>query len=123
MNDPGSQRGSATVLAVAVIGVVLGVGVTLASVLVVVSVRVETETAADAAALAAVSAAIEGRAPGPAAASVAAANGARLLRCRCPRFTGESFVATVLVVRDVRMPFLGARDIRVERSAEFEAVP
>ena len=123
MSDRRSQQGSATVLAVAAIGVIVAVGFALVSILVVVSVRVETETAADAAALAAVAAAIEGRAPIPAASEIAAANRARLVRCRCPPFIGRPFVATVLVARDVRIPFFGDRSIRVERTAEYEVAP
>lgn len=123
MSERPCQRGSATVFAVAVIGVVVAVGLALVSVVALASVRIETETAADAAALAAVAAAVEGRTPSLAAASIAAANGARLIRCRCPRFSGQSFVATVLVARDVRMPFFGDRNVRVERAAEYELAP
>lgn len=108
---------------VAVVGLIAAVGLTLAGVLVVVAARIETETAADAAALAAVAAAIEGRSPQPAAAGAAAANGARLSRCRCPDFPGRTFSATVLVVRDVRIPLVGERRIHVERSAEFVTDP
>lgn len=123
MNRSGRQRGSVSVLGVAVIGLVVTVGLALVSVLGAVSVRIETETAADAAALAAVTAAVEGRAPSPAAATVAAANGAHLVRCRCPAFAGRSFSATVLIARAVRMPLLGDRTIHVERSAEYEVGP
>lgn len=123
MSDRRSQQGSATVLAVAAIGVIVAVGFALVSILVVVSERVETETAADAAALAAVAAAIEGRAPIQAAREIAAANRARLVGCRCPAFIGRPFDATVLVARDVRIPFFGDRSIRVERTAEYEVAP
>lgn len=119
--DP--ERGSTTVLGLAVIGLVVLVGVSLVSVLAAVSVRIEVETAADAAALAAVVAAIDGRPPAASAAGVAAANGARLVRCRCPGHTEATFSATVRVTREVRIPILGTRTIDVERSAEFEAGP
>jgi hypothetical protein len=111
------------VFGVAAIGLIVTLGLVLVAVVAAVSVRIETETAADAAALAAVAAAVEGRQPGRAAAEVAAANGARLVRCRCPRFSGPSFVATVTVARDVRLPFLGERRIEVERAAEYAMGP
>lgn len=123
MNTRESQQGSATVFGVAVIGLIVTMGFVLVTLLDVVSVRIETETAADAAALAAVAAAVEGQAPQPAAATVAAANGAQLLDCRCPGFGGRSFSATVLVSRDVRVPLVGQRRIQVERSAEYSAGP
>lgn len=123
MSSADPQRGSATVLGVAVIGLVVLVGVSLVTVLAAVSVRIEVETAADAAALAAVVAAIDGRPPVASAASVAAANGARLVRCRCPRHSEGAFSATVRVTREVRIPMLGARTIDIERSAEFAAGP
>lgn len=123
MNDRSGQRGSATVFGVGVIALVVTIGLVLVSVLTVVSVRIETETAADAAALAAVGAAVEGRAPQPAAAGAAAANGARLLGCRCPEFSGRSFTAVVLVARYVRIPILGERRISLERSAEYAVDP
>lgn len=118
-----TEQGSATVFGVAVVGLIATTGLMLAWVLAAVSARIETETAADAAALAAVAAAIEGRDPQPAAAGVAAANGAQLVRCRCPDFSGRTFSATVLVVRDVRMPLVGERRIEVERSAQFATDP
>ncbi len=108
---------------VAVVALVAMVGVVFVAVLAAVSVRIETETAADAAALAAVAAAVEDRQPGREAAAIAAANGARLVRCRCPRFSGLSFVATVTVTRDFRLPLLGEHRIEVERSAEYAVGP
>lgn len=117
------QRGSATLFGAAASAFILTIGLALVAVLGVVAIRIETETAADAAALAAVAAALDGRAPQPAAASIAAANGARLVGCRCPGFAGGSFSATVLVARDVRMPLLGERRIHIERSAEYAAEP
>ncbi len=123
MTRKDGQRGSATVFSVAVIGLIVSVGLGLVAVLGAVSLRIETETAADATALAAVAAAVDGRAPRPAAARVAAANGAQLVDCRCPGFTGGTFSATVFVARDVRIPFLGERRISVERSAEYAIEP
>ena len=108
---------------VVVVGLVVTVGLALVSVLGAVAVRIEAETAADAAALAAVTAAIDGRAPSPAAGAVAAANGAQLVRCRCPAFVGRSFSATVVVRRAIRMPLLGGHMIHIERSAEYAAGP
>ncbi len=117
------QRGSATVFGVAAIGLIAIVGLALVAALGAVSLRIETETAADAAALAAVAAAVDGRAPRPAAARVAAANGAQLVACRCPDFTGGTFSASVLVARDVRIPVFGERRISIERSAEYAIDP
>jgi secretion/DNA translocation related TadE-like protein len=119
--DP--EGGSATVLGLAVIGLVVLVGVLLVTLLAAVAVRIEAETAADAAALAAVVAAIDGRSPAASAAEVAAANGARLVRCRCPGHSEGTFSATVRITREVRIPILGTRTIDVERSAEYAADP
>ena len=117
------QRGSATVFGISVIALIVSAGLALATFLDAVAVRIETETAADAAALAAVAAAVDGRGPRADAASVAAANGAQLVRCRCPGFFGGTFSATVLVVREVRIPFFGRLRIDVERSAEYAIEP
>ena len=117
------QRGSATVFGVVVIGLIVLLGLTLVTVLGAVAVRIETETAADAAALAAVAAAVDGRAPRAHAASAAAANGAKLVRCRCPGFSGGTFSATVLVAREVRIPILGQLRVDAERSAEYAIDP
>ncbi len=117
------QSGSATVLAVVVIGLIATVAAALVGMLGAVAVRIETETAADAAALAAVAAAVDGRAPRSAAAGAAIANGAQLVRCRCPVFAGGTFSATVLVARVARVPIFGRIRIDIERSAEYSIDP
>lgn len=123
MNPTDPQRGSATVLGIAIIGLIVMTGMAIAAVLGAVAARIETETAADAAALAAVAAAVDGRGPQAAAASAADANGAQLVHCRCPAFSGGTFSASVLVARDIRMPLLGERRIVIQRSAEFSVTP
>ena len=123
MSRTDQQRGSVTVFGIVVIGLIVMIGMASASVLGAVAARIETETAADAAALAAVAAAVDGRGPRAAAANAAGANGARLVHCRCPGFSGDTISASVLVARGIRIPLLGERLIVVERSAEFSVAP
>jgi hypothetical protein len=85
--------------------------------------RLQASAAADAAALAAAPATFR---PGAAGSPVdeasrfAAANGARLVSCRCPideRWRRRRVV--VVVERSVRLPLLGERRVRARSSAEF----
>ena len=120
MGDTLVEEGSATVMAAAITGVLVAMGMSVVAVTLAMSLRITLDTAADAAALAAVVAAVEGDSPVEAAAEIAARNGAELASCRCPKFTGVSFSATVVVRRAVDVPMLGERVLSIERSAEYE---
>lgn len=76
-----TERGAATVLVVACLGVLLLVGSALAVVAAMVTAHRAAQAAADLAALAGATAARDGGDACAAAGSVAAANGARLTRC------------------------------------------
>ena len=80
-SDRDSERGSATMLGLAVIFVVIALGVAATAFGQAASANAQASTAADLAALAAAGRALEGSGC-PAAESVAAANRARLLNCR-----------------------------------------
>ena len=76
-----TERGAATVLVTACVGVLLLVGCALAVVAAMIAAHRSAQAAADLAALAGAVAARDGGDPCAAAGSVAAANGARVLRC------------------------------------------
>ncbi len=84
-----TERGSVTVLAAAVLAVTVLIGGTLVWVQSLVVAKAEVQAAADAAALAAAASAD----PRRAASVVAAANGARLVECRCR--VGPTFLVVV----------------------------
>lgn len=105
-----TERGSITVLAAAVLSVTVLIGGTLVWVQTLVVAKAAVQTAADAAALAAAVSAD----PRRAASAVAAANGARLVECRC-RF-GPPF----LVVVERRVP--GPVPLTVRAGARSEQV-
>lgn len=118
------DRGSAAVVLVAVIALVMMLGGGLAAVAVLWQARAQASAAADAAALAA--APVTFRAygasgtPAAEAARFAAANGARLVECRCP--VDRSWVVrtvVVTVVRPARVPGFGTVGIRARAAAEF----
>lgn len=117
-NDEGSISVllAGTVFAVLVLGMVIGaVGQVLAA-------RFQASTAADAAALAAAPATFFGH-PGEAAGRLAAANGARLLSCRCPpNRTWAARTVQTLVEVDVDVLGLGPRTVRAKGSAEYVPV-
>lgn len=75
------ERGAATVLVVACLGLLLLVGCALAVVAAMVTAHRSAQAAADLAALAGAGAVQDARDPCAAAAAVAADNGARLVRC------------------------------------------
>lgn len=120
MVGSGGDDGAATVMAAAITGAIVAMAMVVVAVTIAMSDRVGLDTAADAAALAAVVAAVDGRSPIEAAADIAERNGAELVSCGCPRFSGVSFSATVVVSRVVHVPLLGERALFVERSAEYE---
>ncbi len=88
------------------------------------SARTQAQTASDAAALAAAVATYPGTSrssPWREAASVAAANGARLVSCRCP-VNATLYRRTVRVVTEVSIdvPVFGVLDVRSASRAEFD---
>lgn len=105
------------------VALVCFLSVVVAAVAMLVGARLEAGTAADGAALAAVVAAVDGESPALAAQRVAAANGTRVSLCRCPRFNGRGFAATVSVVSGVAVPLWGVVTIEVTRSAEYAIGP
>jgi hypothetical protein len=113
-----SERGSASVLAVAVSTLILLLGLMVVSAAGLVSAASGSRTAAEAAALAAVSPAVSD--PITAARNVAALNNATLVTCRCPRpGSPPPFVAHVRVETVVAVPFFGELVLPAEASAEF----
>ena len=80
-DEHGDERGAATVLAVAFLGVLLLVGAALGVVGAMVNAQRVAQSAADLAALAAADAIGDGTSPCDAAAELATANGARLTAC------------------------------------------
>lgn len=112
------ERGGATLLAAAVLGLVAWLGVITVQLAVALDHRIALETAADAAALAAVGAAVEGGDPVTAADRLARANGASLTACRCPPYRGMRYEATVGVSSTIELPLIGVRTIEATASAE-----
>lgn len=113
------ERGSATILALALIFVVIVTGLALLAAAQLVTARARAVTAADAAALAAAPATFpalsNGAGPDQLAAELAQANGARLLRCLCPIV--ESFDP-----RDVEVEVALAAQIAIVGGVEVRAV-
>lgn len=118
------ERGSATLGVLLVTGLLGASLVALGSVTVLYGARVEAGNAADAAALAAAVASyppVGAEAPIAEAERLAAANGARLVRCVCPVDpTLSTRVAEVLVETEVSVPFFGALGVRAAARAEFD---
>lgn len=113
------QRGGATLLAAAVLGLVAWLGMVTVQLAVGLDHRMALETAADAAALAAVGAAVEGSDPVAAAGRLAIANGASLTACRCPPYRGAGYEASVGVSSVIELPLIGIRTIEAVASAEY----
>lgn len=119
-----SDRGSAAVTLVAVVGVLAVLGAGLGVVAVLWQARAQASAAADAAALAAAPVTFRSYGasgtPAAEAARFAAANGAKLLECRCPVNTSwASRTVVVTVVRPARVPGFGTVGIRARAAAEF----
>ncbi|HEX6947648.1 MAG TPA: Rv3654c family TadE-like protein [Acidimicrobiia bacterium] len=119
-----TERGSATVLAMAIAGLLAVCVVGVTAVAMALTARERAFTAAEAAALAAAVASYPGTgrdSPALEAGRVAAANGARLIGCICPvegsfgarTVTVETMVETVL-------PIFGRLRIRGAARAEFD---
>jgi len=115
-----SDRGSATIVALAISSLLVLVAAGLVGVGRLVSAHVQATAAADAAALAAAPVTFLGRDPPAEAADYARANGARLVTCSCPlNRTFDLRVVTVEVVRDVDLGPLGTHNVRARAAAEF----
>ncbi len=118
------ERGSATILALALVLVVIATCLTLLAAVQLVTARARAITAADAAALAAAPATFPALAdsatPIEVAAELAAANGARLLECRCSVVeTFEPRQVEVEVVVATRIAIVGEVEVRAASRAEY----
>lgn len=120
----GNERGSATILALALILIIIATGLALLAATQLVTARTRAVIAADAAALAAAPATFpplaNGQSPAAVAAELAMANGARLLACRCP--TVESFEPRTVEVElavSTRVALVGIVAVRASSRAEY----
>lgn len=120
MND----RGSLAVVVAALAGATLVVTVLVAGAGQAAAGRIRAQSAADAAALAAAPATFRSfggsGSPSGEAASVAAANGASLVRCDCPSdasYAARTVVVEVAVEADILV--IGSRTITASAAAEF----
>lgn len=119
------ERGSMTLVMVAVGGIVATLAVATAGLGALYAARAQANTSADAAALAAAVAtyppAARGSGPLAAARQAARHNGARLVTCSCP-VDGSVRPRTVTVVASVSVtvPFFGDLDVRGAARAEFD---
>lgn len=121
-----AERGSGTILALALMMVIMVVGLALLAAVQVVTARARAVTAADAAALAAAPltfpALTGGERPEEAAFVAAAANGSRLLVCSCPILeTFDPRSVQVEVETTTRVVIVG--EVKVRASSRAEYVP
>ncbi|WP_181311983.1 Rv3654c family TadE-like protein [Nocardioides campestrisoli] len=124
LRQPRDERGAATVLVVAMVGVLLTVAVGVAGVGGLLHAHRRAQGAADLAALAAAQALLTGAPPCPRAAEVASANGATLRSCRTE---GEEVVLEVEVGASPLLPVVAelrgrARAGPVRRSGRRRSV-
>jgi secretion/DNA translocation related TadE-like protein len=112
------QRGSASVVVVAIIAMTVVLGMAAADLARVLVVAARAQVAADAAALAAAQelALPSGVEPVDAATEYAARNGAALLECRCDRGTFSAFVSVRVPVGQLFL-FGGGRSVGAEAGA------
>lgn len=119
-----ADRGSATVLMLAITGLVVVLTAAVAQLGMLVAARNQASTAADAAALAAAVATYPATGPRPpraAAALAAHANGAEVETCRCPvdrRLRTRS--VEVVTSLEVDVPLFGDLTVRSAARAEFD---
>ena len=119
------ERGAVTPLLLGVAAFVVLLGIALGDVALLVGARLQAAAAADAAALAAAPVTFDdfGARAGPVAEArrLAAANGAQLVRCRCPiDRSWEARTVVVEVARPVFLPGWGTVSVRAASTAEFE---
>lgn len=116
-----TDRGSTTLVAVALVALLVTIGAGLAGIGRLVAAHVAVTAAADAAALAAAPLTFLPGDPAREAERFAAANDARLMWCRCPKFGGLT-VRTVRVetANEVDLGWLGSVTVRARAAAEFD---
>ncbi len=119
-----TDRGAAAAVLVGVAAIVLVLAAALGQVAVLLAARAQAQAAADAAALAAAPLTFRAvgtvTSPATAAGTLASANGARLVWCRCrfdPSFAPRT--VEVSVFRAVRLPIVGEVGVRASARAEF----
>jgi len=115
-----TERGGATIVAVALISGLVVVAAGLAAVGRVVAAYTQATAAADAAALAAAPLTFLPGDPVSEAAAYARANGAELVRCGCEKVPGlGARVVTVEVAKATELPVFGEVTVRARAAAEF----
>lgn len=121
---PIGERGSASILALALVLLVIAIGLAVLAAAQLVTARLRAVNAADAAALAAAPATFPalavGVTPSVVAAEMAAANGASLLRCLCPvvrSFDPRDVEVEVAVA--TRIAIVGEVQVRAVSRAEY----
>ncbi len=122
-----SDRGSASVLIVGFLGLLLVLGFMLGTAGHYLVVQSGVQAAADAAALAAAPVTFRpfgsDGSPAAEAARFAAANGGRLIACRCPiDRSWETRVVEVEVGKEIDLMGLGRKEVRARAAAEFVPV-
>lgn len=121
-----ADRGAATVVAALLVALVMAAVVGLGSLTVLYGVRAEANNAADAAALAAAVATYPPAGAGDPraeAARYAGVNGAELVSCDCLVDSGlDVRSATVIVEKEVTVPFFGTLEVRAGATGEFDPV-
>ncbi len=115
-----TERGGATIVAVALVSGLVLVAAGLAAIGRVAAAHVQVTAAADAAALAAAPLTFLPGDPVAEAAAYAEANGAALVRCDCIENTGlQTRVVAVEVEKAVETPLFGDVTVRGRAAAEF----
>jgi hypothetical protein len=122
-----NERGAAATVLVGVVAVVLVLAVTLADAGAVLATRLRAAAAADAAALAAAPVTFRGfgadGSPAQAAATIATANGARLVACRClPDRSWRPRRVEVSVVDTADLILFGTHEVVATSAADFTPV-
>jgi secretion/DNA translocation related TadE-like protein len=120
-----TEEGGAGIVLLAVVGFALVLSMLIADIGGYLAARLQAAAAADAAALASAPVTFSGfgdrGTPISVAVQVAAANGGRLVECRCPvdRSWGSRRV-DVVVAREVSLMLFGSRQVRASSAAEFD---
>ena len=118
-----NERGSATLVALAIITGLVLVAAGLAALTRLVATHVQATAAADAAALAAAPLTFLPGDPRSEAWEYAANNGARLTACRCGSDSSfRSRVVMVEVSKEVDVPVFGELTVRARAAAEFDPI-